>query len=101
MPAPRQERRSWSDKAGLLAVLAAASQLVSLAPAALITGSLLTGLGGALYLARHNQRGGAGDRADANRQIDDLNTPLMRAAKTRRAGRTAGAHRFPSRPAGS
>lgn len=85
----------------ILAVLAAASQLVSLAPAALITGFLLTGLGGALYLARHNQRGGAGDRADANRQIDDLNTPLMRAAKTRRAGRTAGAHRFPSRPAGS
>ncbi|WP_181032512.1 MULTISPECIES: APC family permease [unclassified Arthrobacter] len=67
----------------ILAVLAAASQLPSLDPAALITGFLLTALGGALYLARHYQRGGAGDRAHANEQIDNLNTPLMKAARRR------------------
>lgn len=71
----------------VLAVLAAASQLPSLNPAALITGFLLLALGGALYLARHYQRGGAGRRDHANAQITDLNTPLMKAAKTRRAGR--------------
>ena len=64
-----------------LAVLAAASQLPSLDPAALITGFLLTALGGALYLARHYQRGGAGGRANANEQIDNLGTPLMKAAR--------------------
>lgn len=74
----------------ILAVLAAASQLPSLAPAALMTGLALTGLGAALYLARHYQGGGAGDRAHANEQIDNLNTPLMKAARTRRAGRAGG-----------
>lgn len=67
----------------ILAVLAAASQLPSLDPAALVTGFLLTGLGGALYLARHFQRGGAGSRDHANHQIDHLNTPLMKAARAR------------------
>ncbi|MET4062057.1 APA family basic amino acid/polyamine antiporter [Arthrobacter sp. UYP6] len=69
----------------ILAVLAAASQLPSLDPAALITGLLLTAFGAALYLARRYQSGGAGNRAHANHQIDTLNTPLMKAARTRRA----------------
>lgn len=65
----------------VLAILAAASQLPSLDPTALLTGFLLTGLGGALYLARHAERGGRGTRAQANRQIETLGTPLMRAAR--------------------
>lgn len=72
----------------ILAVLAAASQLPSLDPAALVAGFLLTGLGGVLYLARHFQRGGAGSRDHANRQIDHLNTPLMKAARTRPSRRS-------------
>ena len=101
--------RNWPGKGArlplgpvvpILAVLAAAGQLPSLDPAALVTGFALTCLGGALYLARQYQRGGAGDRATANDQIDNLNPPLMKAAKTRRAGRPPGAHRYRSRPAG-
>ena len=69
----------------ILAVLATASQLPSLDPAALITGMLLTAVGAALYLARRYQSGGAGNQAHANHQIDNLNTPLMKAARTRRS----------------
>ncbi|WP_341395804.1 APC family permease [Arthrobacter sp. G119Y2] len=79
----------------VLAVLAAASQLPSLSPAALLTGLLLTGLGGALYLARHWDRGGAGSRDHANEQIDALNTPLMKAARSRPpVGRSHGSRRY-------
>ncbi|WAP53238.1 APC family permease [Arthrobacter sp. ATA002] len=67
----------------ILAALAAAGQLPSLNPAALLAGFLLTALGAALYLSRQNPRGGAGAQGHANAQIDTLNTPLMRAARNR------------------
>ena len=69
----------------ILAVLAAASQLPSLRPSALVTGFLLTGLGGVLYLLRRVPRGGAGSQGHASAQIDTLNTPLMKAASHSRA----------------
>ena len=65
----------------ILAVLAAASQLLSLRPSALVTGFALTGLGGVLYLARRIPRGGAGTQGHASAQINTLNTPLMKAAR--------------------
>ena len=70
----------------VLAVLAAASQLPSLDPAALLAGFLLTAVGGFLYLARRNQRGGRGGKANANVQIDNRATPLMKAARARPLG---------------
>lgn len=72
----------------IIAVLAAAGQLPSLNPAALLTGVLLTGLGGVLYLARRQEGGGRGTRAHAGRQIDSLGTPLMRAARRQPPGRS-------------
>ena len=66
----------------VLAVLAAGSQLPSLAPSALVTGFFLTGFGAALYFSRLYTRGGAGTQGHANAQIDTLNTPLMKAART-------------------
>ncbi|MDK1358921.1 APC family permease [Arthrobacter sp. zg-Y1219] len=80
-------RLPWGPAIPVLAVLAAASQLPSLDPAALLTGVLLTVVGGVLYLARHYDRGGRGTRASANRQIDNLSTPLMRAARRHPSGR--------------
>ena len=67
----------------ILAVLAAAGQLPSLSPGALVAGFFLTGFGAALYFARLYERGGAGTQAHANAQIDTLNTPLMKAARNR------------------
>lgn len=78
----------------VLAILAAASQLPSLSVPALVTGFLLTALGGALYLARHWVRGGAGSQDHANEQIDSLNTPLMKAARTRPLKRAHGSRRY-------
>ncbi|MCC3293465.1 APC family permease [Arthrobacter sp. zg-Y411] len=66
----------------ILAVLAAAGQLPSLNPEAIVAGFFLTGFGAALYFARLYERGGAGTRAHASAQIDTLNTPLMKAART-------------------
>ncbi len=66
----------------ILATLAAGAQLPSLNPGAVAAGFILTAVGGALYLARSVQRGGAGNQAHANAQIDGRNTPLMAAART-------------------
>lgn len=82
----------------LLAVLAAGSQLPSLNPAALLTGLFLTGFGAALYFARQVPRGGIGTQAHASAQIDTLNTPLMRAARSRKIalpGSVNGTRRLP------
>ncbi|MCC9145351.1 MULTISPECIES: APC family permease [unclassified Arthrobacter] len=83
----------------VLAAVAAAAQLPSLDPAALATGFLLTGLGAALYFARHVQRGGAGTQLHANRQIDSLGTPLMSAVRRRPNPRRTGGPDL-SRPSG-
>ncbi|MGW9403833.1 hypothetical protein ACWGQ2_07675 [Arthrobacter sp. NPDC055585] len=74
----------------IVAALAAGAQLPSLNPGAVAAGFILTAVGGALYLARRVQRGGTGNQAHANAQIDGRNTPLMAAARTVDSGISSG-----------